>query len=55
MPKEMKDDKKGGEDRVKKAHEEQQKKMDKSGTKEPEEYSKPKGSDAPTPGSKTGA
>lgn len=54
MPTEMKDDKKGGENRVKKAHEEQQKKMEKKDVKEPDEYKKPKGSDAETPGSKTG-
>jgi len=54
MPTEMKDEKKGGEDRVKKAHEEQQKEMENKDVKEPKEYEKPKESDAETPGSKTG-
>lgn len=43
MPTEMQDDKKGGEDRVKKLKEEQQKKMEKDDLKSPGKYPKAPG------------
>lgn len=43
MPKEMKDAKKGGEDRVKEMKKEQQEKMDKGNVKEAHEYPEAKG------------
>ncbi len=41
MPTEMKDEGKGGEDRVKEMKKEQQKKMEEKDVKKPEEYPKP--------------
>ena len=43
MPKEMQDQDKGGEDRVKDMKEEQQKKMEEKDVDKPDEYSKPEG------------
>ncbi len=43
MPTNMKDDNKGGEDRVKKTHEEQQKDIEESGIDKPENYPEAKG------------
>jgi hypothetical protein len=43
MPTKMKDDKKGGEDRVKKLEEEQQKKMEKKDVESPGKYPEAQG------------
>jgi hypothetical protein len=43
MPTKMKDDKKGGEDRVKKLEEEQQKEMEKKDVESPGKFPEPKG------------
>jgi hypothetical protein len=43
MPTEMKDDKKGGEERINKAKQERQEEIDKKDIDQPEDYPKPAG------------